>query len=73
MRSSPKTLFMSRGHGPLDPMTHMMPDSFADQACQTLRSIHVILKGAGADLHNIVKIAAYLSDLARLQECNTIY
>ena len=61
------------GQGPVDPATNVMPDAFAAQVRQTLRNLQAILKGAGADLKDVVKVNAYLSDITRFQEYNTIY
>jgi 2-iminobutanoate/2-iminopropanoate deaminase len=61
------------GQGPVDPATNVMPDNFAAQVRQTLRNVQAILKGAGADLQDVVKVNAYLSDITRFQEYNTIY
>ena len=61
------------GQGPVDPATGGMPDAFAAQVRQTLRNLQAILKGAGADLKDVVKVNAYLSDITRFQEYNTIY
>jgi 2-iminobutanoate/2-iminopropanoate deaminase len=61
------------GQGPMNPATNAMPDSFAEQVRQTLRNLQIILKGVGADLKDIVKVNAYLSDVTRFQEYNTIY
>ena len=61
------------GQGPADPKTGVSPDNFAEQVRQTLRNIQTILKGAGADMKDVVKINAYLTDLTRFQEYNTIY
>jgi 2-iminobutanoate/2-iminopropanoate deaminase len=61
------------GQGPMDPATGTMPDSFASQVRQTLRNLQIILKGAGADLKDVVKVNAYLSDVTRFQEYNAIY
>ena len=61
------------GQGPVDPATNVMPDAFAAQVRQTLRNLQAILKGAGADLKDVVKVNAYLSDVTRFQEYNTIY
>ena len=44
------------GQGPMDPATGTMPDSFASQVRQTLRNLQIILKGAGADLKDVVKV-----------------
>jgi 2-iminobutanoate/2-iminopropanoate deaminase len=61
------------GQGPVDPATGVMPDNFAAQVRQTLRNLQAILKGAGADMKDVVKVNAYLSDITRFQEYNTIY
>jgi 2-iminobutanoate/2-iminopropanoate deaminase len=61
------------GQGPVDPATNVMPDNFAAQVRQTLRNLQTILKGVGADLKDVVKVNAYLSDITRFQEYNTIY
>ena len=61
------------GQGPVDPATNVMPDAFAAQVRQTLRNLQAILKGAGADLKDVVKVNAYLSDITRFQEYNSIY
>jgi len=61
------------GQGPADPKTGVAPDAFAEQVRQTLRNVQIILKGAGADMKDVVKINAYLSDLTRFPEYNTIY
>jgi 2-iminobutanoate/2-iminopropanoate deaminase len=61
------------GQGPVDPATNVMPDNFAAQVRQTLRNVQAILIGAGADLKDVVKVNAYLSDITRFQEYNTIY
>ncbi len=61
------------GQGPQDPRTNVVPDSFAEQVRQTLRNVQTILKGAGADMKDVVKVNTYLSDLTRFPEYNTIY
>ena len=61
------------GQGPVNPATNVMPDNFAEQVRQTLRNLQAILKGAGADMKDVVKVNAYLSDITRFQEYNTIY
>ena len=61
------------GQGPVNPATNVMPDNFAEQVRQTLRNLQTILKGAGADMKDVVKVNAYLSDITRFQEYNTIY
>ena len=57
----------------MDPVTNTMPDSFAGQVRQTLRNLQIILKGAGADFKDVVKVNTYLRGVARFQEYNAIY
>ena len=61
------------GQGPADPATNAVPDGFADQVRQTLRNLQTILRGVGADLRDVVKINAYLSDVTRFREYNEVY
>ena len=61
------------GQGPVDPATGKMSDNFAEQIRQTIRNLQTILKGAGADLKDIVKVNAYLTDLTRFPEYNEVY
>jgi 2-iminobutanoate/2-iminopropanoate deaminase len=65
-------VFLS-GQGPADPATNAVPDGFADQVRQTLRNLQTILRGVGADLRDVVKINAYLSDVTRFREYNDVY
>ena len=65
-------LFVS-GQGPADPATNVVPDGFAAQVRQTIRNLQTILRGAGADLMDVVKVNTYLSDVTRFQEYNAIY
>lgn len=65
-------LFVS-GQGPADPATNIVSDRFADQVRQTIRNVQTILRDAGADLTDVVKVNAYLSDMTRFQEYNAIY
>jgi len=61
------------GQGPVDPATGKMSDNFAEQIRQTIRNLQTILKGAGADLKDIVNVNAYLTDLTRFPEYNEVY
>jgi 2-iminobutanoate/2-iminopropanoate deaminase len=61
------------GQGPADPVTNVVPDGFADQVRQTLRNVQTILRGVGADLKDVVKVNAYLSDVTRFAAYNEIY
>ena len=61
------------GQGPADPLTNVVPDGFAAQVRQTFRNIEIILKAAGADFKDVLKVNAYLSDGTRFREFNAIY
>jgi 2-iminobutanoate/2-iminopropanoate deaminase len=61
------------GQGPADPVSGVVPDAFGAQVRQVLKNVQTILKGAGADLKDVVKINAYLSDVTRFKEYNDIY
>lgn len=61
------------GQGPADPATNAVPDGFADQVRQALRNLQTILRGAGADFKDVVKVNAYLSDVTRFREYNEVY
>ena len=61
------------GQGPADPVTNAVPDGFAAQVRQTLRNVRTILRGTGADLKDVVKVNAYLSDVTRFREYNEVY
>lgn len=61
------------GQGPADPETGDMSSSFAEQVRQTMRNLDIILRGVGTELKHVVKINAYLSDLANFAEFNRVY
>jgi 2-iminobutanoate/2-iminopropanoate deaminase len=61
------------GQGPADPKTGIMPDSFAEQVRQTLRNVQTILRGAGADMKDVIKVNTYLADVTRFREYNELY
>lgn len=61
------------GQGPADPQTGIIPDEFAMQVRQTLTNLAAILRGAGADLADVVKVNTYLTDTTRFREYNEIY
>lgn len=61
------------GQVPRDPGTGAVPADFAAQVRRALDNVRLVLRGAGADLADVVKINAYLADLARFGEYNEIY
>ena len=61
------------GQGPINPDTDAMPDAFADQVRQTLKNVQTILEAAGSSLEDVVKVNAYVTDLTRFSEFNSVY
>ncbi|GMB79662.1 Rid family detoxifying hydrolase [Shinella zoogloeoides] len=61
------------GQGPVDPRTGRMPDDFSGQVRQALLNMETILKGAGSSLAEVVKVNAYLADLADFDRFNAVY
>ena len=61
------------GQVPRDPETGRVPELFADQLRLALRNAQTILRGVGLDLTDVVKVTAYLTDMARFKEYNEIY
>lgn len=61
------------GQGPVNPKTGKMPTDFAGQVRQTLKNVQTILKAAGADMKDVVKVNTYLVDLTRFEEYNNVY
>lgn len=61
------------GQGPADPQTGRMPDDFSGQVRQALLNMETILKGAGSSLSEVVKVNAYLADLADFDRFNAVY
>lgn len=49
------------------------PASFAEQVRQTFTNLAAILEEAGSSLNHIVKVNAYLTDPALLEEFNQVY
>ena len=66
-------LFVS-GQGPLDPERSAPIDgSFEDEVEQTLANLRAVVKGAGCDLSDALKLTIYLADLANIPRFNEIY
>jgi len=61
------------GQGRVNPETGNMPDAFADQVRQTLENVRTILEAAGSSPEDVVKVNAYVTDLARFAEFNDVY
>lgn len=61
------------GQGPHHPETGELPADFKGEVTQTLKNLEIILKAAGTDLAHVVKVGAYLADLARFADYNEVY
>jgi len=71
--ASGRILFVS-GQIPIDPSTgELVREPFAKAVEIVLRNIEAIVRSAGGDLENIVKVTAYLTDMSKFQEFNEVY
>jgi 2-iminobutanoate/2-iminopropanoate deaminase len=61
------------GQGPTDPQTGLLPASFEAQVQQALDNLSFILSEAESDLSEVVKLNAYLSDLAYFDAYNAVF
>lgn len=48
-------------------------ETIAEQAQQVLQNVKAIVEAAGSDLHHIVRMTIYVSDVAHWPEVNRIY
>lgn len=66
-------IFVS-GQGPLDPATGKVTGAtIEEQTARTLENIKAILAAAGASLEDVVRVGAFLSDLALFDRYNRVY
>jgi 2-iminobutanoate/2-iminopropanoate deaminase len=66
-------LFIS-GQTSADPADgRVVPGGPAAEAAQCLRNIRAILKAAGADMENVVKVTVFLTDMAHFSAVNESY
>lgn len=58
---------------------HSTPDgqvvgtTVAEKVKQIMQNISEILKAAGSDLNNIVKVTVYVTDMSQMKELNEVY
>jgi reactive intermediate/imine deaminase len=69
---SGRTLYVA-GQGPANPATGVMPDGIDAQVTQCLENVKAIVEAAGATLADVVKVNAYLKDMADFPAYNAIY
>ncbi|MEU5540205.1 RidA family protein [Streptomyces sp. NPDC020362] len=66
-------LVLTSGQGPLDPVTHRIPDGFADQVRQVLDNLVAVVTAAGSRKDLIVKCTCYLTDRRDFTTFNSVY
>jgi 2-iminobutanoate/2-iminopropanoate deaminase len=70
--TSGRFLFVA-GQTPKDPATGTMPADFRGQAERCLQNVKAIVEAAGATMADVVKVNAYLADLADFSAFNEVY
>ncbi|MDF2989535.1 MAG: Endoribonuclease [Microbacterium sp.] len=60
------------GQGPFAPDGSLVGSTFAEQTRQTFRNLAAVAEAAGGSLADVVRIGAYLDDLANFEEFNQI-
>lgn len=66
-------IFVSGTLGTLGESFDLAPGGTGPQTAQTLRNIETVLRAAGADLGDVVKVSVYLADMSTFQEMNAAY
>jgi 2-iminobutanoate/2-iminopropanoate deaminase len=72
IRTSGPLLFVA-GQTPKDPATGEIPQDFRGQVERCLQNVKAIVEKAGGTMADVVKVNAYLSDLANFAVFNEIY
>lgn len=65
-------IFVS-GQRPVDPTTGTLAEGITAQTHQVLTNVRTILQAVGADLNDVVKVSAYLRDIADFADYNEVY
>ena len=66
------TLYVSGNVGQ-DPKTGKVSEDFLEEARQSLKNLGTVLKAAGYDYKDVVKVNVFLADMARFEEWNKAY
>lgn len=66
------TLYLSGNIG-LDPKTGKVSDDFTEEARQALKNLGAVLKTAGFDYKDVVKVNVFLADMAHFNDWNKVY
>ena len=70
--TSGRLLFVA-GQTPKDPRTGTIPQDFRSQAERCLQNVKEIVEAGGATMADVVKVNAYLADLANFSVFNEVY
>jgi len=57
----------------VNPATGVAPTGFREAATQTLANVQTIVEAAGGSMAGVVKVQAYLRDMADFAEFNEVY
>ena len=66
-------LVFTSGQIPLKADGSLVSDSFENESIQVLDNINEILKAAGSNIDNIIKLTVYLTDLKNFSVLNTVF
>ncbi|MBW2243398.1 MAG: RidA family protein [Deltaproteobacteria bacterium] len=66
-------IFVSGTLGTLGEAFDLAPGGTGAQTTQTLKNIQTILRAAGAELQDVVKVSVYLADMKTFGEMNEAY
>lgn len=66
-------IFVSGTLGTVGESFDLAPGGTGPETTQTLRNIETILRAAGAELTDLVKVSVYLSDMKTFREMNEAY
>ena len=66
-------LVFTSGQIPLKPDGSLISDSFENESIQVLDNINEILKAAGSNIDNIIKLTVYLTDLENFSILNQVF
>ncbi len=66
------TLYLSGQIG-IDPSTGKLVEGFKEQVSQCLHNVDAVLRAAGFDKDNVVKVVVYITDMDRFGELNAVY
>jgi len=66
-------LIFVAGQLPIKPNREKVLGSIEEQTLQTLENVKAIVEAAGSDLHHIVKVTIYISDISLWEGVNKAY